>query len=449
MLVERTPFFYGWAILGATMLTTMATLPGQTVGVSVFLDGIIEDLGTNRSVVSSLYTAATLLGATVLPFVGRFVDRRGPRIGVAVVGAGLVVACLFMSVVSSLAMLAVAFFGLRSMGQGSLGLVSQYTANQWFVRRRGVALGLSIVGYSIGIALVGGVFTTLSDSFGWQGAYRVLAAAVAVIVTVFGVGVFRERPEVYGREPDGGAPAFNGTPLIEPSVRPEVARRTAVFWLFTLGTASTSALSTGLQFHHFSIMAEAGMSRGEAALFFAPFGLANGVFNIASGWLVDRFPHRYVMAAGQVLLAMALWSAPVLDGRAQLVAYGIVLGAMAGIGANVAATAFAHHFGRLHLGEIKGIATTATIGASALGPLPFALGFDFAGGYVGVLRAAAAIPLSIVIWAVVVRMSHEPDVEPPAPSDPRQHGERGEREQAGDHSEPGPVGPQTIDRPTE
>ena len=385
------------------MLTTMATLPGQTVGVSVFLDGIIDDLGTSRSVVSSLYTGATLAGSLVLPTVGRFLDRRGPRIGVAVIGAGFVIACLFMSVVGTVFMLAIGFFGLRSMGQGSLGLVSVYTTNQWFVRRRGIALGMSVVGFSIGIALVGGVFTTLSKNFGWQGSYRILALAVATIVVVFGVGLFRDRPEHYGQEPDGG-PGKASTPIRpEPAVPASVARRSGLFWLFTLGVSSSSALGTGLQFHHFSIMAESGISRSEAAAFYLPFGIMNGVANIVSGWLVDRYPHRYVLATSQSLLALALWFAPVLGGVPRMVAYGMALGVMSGAAANVSATVYAHHFGRRFLGEIKGTATTVTIAASALGPLPFALGFDLTGAYVGVLRASMVIPIAIVIWALSTR----------------------------------------------
>lgn len=449
--MERTPFFYGWLVLAATTLTTMATLPGQTVGISVFLDGIIDDMDTTRSVVASLYTGATLAGSLVLPRVGRFLDHRGPRLGVAVIGAGLTIACLWMSVAGSLFMLAIAFFGLRSMGQGSLGLVSQYTANQWFVRRRGLALGISVVGFSIGIAVVGSVFTALSDSFGWRGSYRILAVAVAVIVGLAGVGIFRDRPERYGLEPDGGFPDVGPERTPEPSVHPTVARRTAVFWLFTLGTAATSALGTGLQFHHFSIMGEAGLSRAEAALFFLPFGLASGVATLTSGWLVDRYPHRYVMAVSQGLLALVLWFGPVLSGSSQLIAYGMAVGGMAGIAGNVAATVYAHHFGRLHLGEIKGLASTVTIAASALGPLPFALGFDLTGSYVDVLRTAAIIPIVIMAWAVLIPQSDgvRHGRGPAATTDPPEHGDERQAEQHRHNGVAGSISPVPIDRPTE
>ncbi|MFN2324109.1 MAG: MFS transporter, partial [Trueperaceae bacterium] len=74
-LIDRSPFFYGWIVLVVATVGMMMTLPGQTVGVSIFLDGIIADLSMSRSEVSTLYLIGTLAGSLVLPFVGRFVDQ--------------------------------------------------------------------------------------------------------------------------------------------------------------------------------------------------------------------------------------------------------------------------------------------------------------------------------------------------------------------------------------
>ncbi|NEO26103.1 MAG: MFS transporter, partial [Kamptonema sp. SIO4C4] len=81
-LMAALPVYYGWVVLVAGTVGMLMTTPGQTVGVSVFLDPIINDLGLSRSVVSGLYTVATLLGSFSLPWIGRFIDRRGPRMAV-------------------------------------------------------------------------------------------------------------------------------------------------------------------------------------------------------------------------------------------------------------------------------------------------------------------------------------------------------------------------------
>lgn len=88
--------YYGWIILAAGTLGLLMTTPGQTVGVSVFLDSIIEDLGLSRSLVSLLYLLGTFSGSLILPFVGRFIDQRGPRVVVGIIATLFAIACLGM-----------------------------------------------------------------------------------------------------------------------------------------------------------------------------------------------------------------------------------------------------------------------------------------------------------------------------------------------------------------
>ena len=62
------------------------TAPGQTVGVSVFVDPMIADLGVSRSEISIAYFVGTLTGATALPSVGRWIDRVGVRRVMLIIG---------------------------------------------------------------------------------------------------------------------------------------------------------------------------------------------------------------------------------------------------------------------------------------------------------------------------------------------------------------------------
>ncbi len=78
--------FSGWRIVAVAAIALGMTGPGQTVGVSVFIDPMIEALGLTRSQVSGAYLIGTLSGAFALPHVGRFLDARGTRITMALVG---------------------------------------------------------------------------------------------------------------------------------------------------------------------------------------------------------------------------------------------------------------------------------------------------------------------------------------------------------------------------
>lgn len=104
---------YGGIILGAGAFGSFMTLPGQTAGVSVFVEPITADLGISRVSVSIAYAIGTLAGILPAPLIGRWIDRRGPRLTATVIAGGLALACAFMATVQSAAMLLVGFALLR------------------------------------------------------------------------------------------------------------------------------------------------------------------------------------------------------------------------------------------------------------------------------------------------------------------------------------------------
>src|SRR5258708_28071660 len=78
--MRSVPFHYGWVILASGALGSFMTTPGQTYGVSPFFDPVAHDLGLSRAAVATAYTLGTLAGVLPAPFVGRWIDRRGPRV---------------------------------------------------------------------------------------------------------------------------------------------------------------------------------------------------------------------------------------------------------------------------------------------------------------------------------------------------------------------------------
>lgn len=412
--VDRSPLPYAWVVLATAIVTTMMTVPGQTVGVSVFLDPILADLDVSRSTVSLLYTVGTLLGSLALPFVGRFIDARGPRLSVGLIAGGFALACLFMSGVTTLAMLAVGFVLIRGLGQGSLSLVSLHTVNLWFVRRRGLAVGLTGLGMAVATALFPSLLEALIGRVGWREGYAWMALMVAVVALPLGVAFFRGAPERYGTAPDGhraGRPP--PAPIVETNLTLAQARRTGAFWLVTAGDVAVAALSTGLVFHHFDIVTQSGFDRAAAAAVFLPLGLITAGANVATGALLDRVAPRFVLATMLVFQAAALAMAGWIPAPLLLV-YGAFIGLAQGMKGALGGSAYAAYFGRAHIGSIKGFASTLGVAGSAVGPLLFAVGYDLAGGYLPVLLASAVIPAALALASLGLRPP-----TPPAPASER------------------------------
>lgn len=404
-VVEHAPFYYGWVILLAGTFGIMMTTPGQTVGVSVFLDKIITDLGLPRATVSLLYTIGTLIGSFSLPFVGRFIDRRGPRLAVILIASLFALACVWMGFVNGLVMLLVGFILIRGLGQGALGLVSLYIINIWFVRRRGLAIGLSGLGMALATSFFPLLIEFLLAEFGWRTAYMLLGGLVASTILPVGAWLFRAHPERFGLYPDGvahpdDAPAEVSYTLAE-------ARGTLTFWLFAAGSVCVSALGTGLIFHHYDIMAASGVARVVAATMFIPFGLVMAGSNLVTGVLVDRLPPRFLLSAMLLLLCGALSLAPQVGGPQLMLAYGALFGILQGMQGAIQGSVYAHYFGREHIGSIKGFVTTLSVAGTAFGPLLFALGLEAFGGYAPALLLCATLPFSVAVAALFIRPPRE------------------------------------------
>jgi MFS family permease len=400
--VEGSPVYYGWVVLLAATFGMMMTAPGQTFGVSVFLDSIIAELDLRRSTVSLLYTVGTLIGSLALPLWGRFIDSRGPRTGVVVIAAAFAVACVVMGFVSDVLSLLVGFVLIRGLGQGALGLVSLHVINIWFVRRRGLAIGLS----GLGIALTTGFFPLFSqyllDSFGWRLSYMLLGALVAAAMLPVGALFFRSHPETYGLKPDSGGQGGTMGPE-EIAYTLTQARRTLTFWLFVSGDFLVAALGTGLIFHHYSIMASGGLDRIAASAFFIPLGALSAGAILVTGVLMDRIPPRFLLSLGLLFLAAAILLAGVVDSPGLALLYGSLLGLANGIKGAVGGSVYAHYFGRRHLGAIKGAAITITVAGTAVGPLLYGLGYEVAGNYLPVLLASTVAPLAVALVAPFMR----------------------------------------------
>jgi sugar phosphate permease len=406
-IVFWSPVYYGWIILVAAGIGRIMTSPGQTYSVSIFIEHFIRDLGISRSLVSTLYSLGTLGGSLALPFVGRQVDRRGPRLMVGVITALFSLSCIYMGFVQGAVMLGIGFTLIRMLGQGSLGLVCSNVVNRWWVRRRGTMLGLLGVATSVlGTGMFPSLINALIGRFGWRLSYVLLGLLVAAVMLPVGLIFFRRQPEDYGLLPDGAkASSSSATSAIfqEENWTRREAVRTSAFWIISLGTACISMLGTGLHFHMVSIFDDAGLSAAAAAAAFMPLAITGAIVRLASGVLVDRVPVRYLLSAALVGLAASLVMAPRLQGTSSALVYGIVLGATGSLQLTVSSVVWAKYYGRQHLGSITGVALSVSIAGSALGPMPMGIARDVMGSYLPALTVSALLPLALAVVALLAR----------------------------------------------
>ena len=385
--------------------------PGQTYVVSIFIESFITDLGISRSLVSTLYTLGTLVGSFVLPIVGYQIDRHGARLIVVLITALFGFACVYMGYVQNAFMLGLGFIALRMLGQGSLGLVCTNIINQWWVRRRGMVMGISgMAGSLISLGGFPNLVNWLIPTYGWRSTYIFLGIILTFVMAPVAFIFFRNHPEDYGLQPDGGeSSTFRSRKRKQVTARlTEVnwtlgeAMCTAVFWILVGSLSAISMLSTGLFFHMVSIFTDNGLTPNLAAAVFVPIAVTTAVVNWGSGLLVDRVPVRILLATGLFFQALSLLMACSLSDITLALLFGVVLGISSGLIRILGSVVWAMYFGRRHLGSITGLTSMVTIIGSALGPMPLGIGRDLLGSYNLALMISAAIPLLLGILALFI-----------------------------------------------
>jgi MFS family permease len=398
----RTSFFPGWRILGLAVITAALTGPGQTIGVSVFVDHFIADLDLTRSGVSTAYLIGTLTAAFALPYVGRKIDTRGVRRGMASIGIGFAVALALMSGVSGFLTLAAGFVLIRLFGQGSLMLVSTVAVTLWFRTRRGFVLGLLATGTGMLMSLVPIGSNAVIDAAGWRTAWLVLAGVIAVTVVPIGWFGMIDRPSDVGLEPDGVPVDLTLPAVSTASATRGEALRTPRFWVLVVAGSTVGMLATALNFHQISLLGDAGLTPTEAAAMFLPQFVGTALAGVAFGWLSDRLTGRTLIPLSMAVLTTTLLLASLLTGGPLVFLYALLLGASGGASRSVGSTLMPRWFGTDHIGAITGLSTLVGVASTAVGPVAYSLARDVTGTYTTASLVFVAVPLSVAVVAIVM-----------------------------------------------
>src|SRR6266481_8011371 len=164
----RLPFFYGWTIVAVTFVTMAIGVNARTA-FSLFFPPIIGEFGWERGVTAGAFSFGFVVSGAVSPLIGRMMDRYGPRavmeIGVALMGGGLLLAPLTTQPWHLYLTIGV-MVGAGSVCLGYSGQ-SLFLPN-WFIRRRGLAMGLAFAGVGIGSVTLLPWVQHMIEQTGWR-----------------------------------------------------------------------------------------------------------------------------------------------------------------------------------------------------------------------------------------------------------------------------------------
>ena len=402
---KRPRVFYGWWLVLASIVA-MAVSSGLSFwSYGLYVSPLEEEFGWSRAAVSLGFSFALLFSGGLGPLVGMVIDRRGPRFSI-VLGAVLTSGG-YLLLASTSALWQWYLFNsiLAVFRQMMFFMPFQALVSRWFDVRRGVALTMVSIGFSLGGLLVLPIVGMVMDTYGWDGALIFSSILTVLVLLPIGLFVVRDSPAAGGDAVDGrmrqstgsGAAHMSGVPLSK-------ALRSPVFWLTAFGFGFLFFGIFGWSVHQIPFWESKGYSRETAALIVAvPAGLGIG-FRLGFGLVADRVRRYEYVGAG--LCTFFALSAVLLLVDTTPAAIGIFIGLWTiGSGATlIESLLIARSFGITHFATILGSFLVIETVFQIASPTVAGLIFDSTGSYdAALVMFAVAFVMASVMFAAASR----------------------------------------------
>ncbi len=395
------------AVLGSA--TGISALLLYTNG--LFVAGLSRDFGLTRTQFGFGVSLVTLAIAAANPLIGLAVDRLGPKMpsiaGMVLLSLGFASLGVFVHSVDSY----LALQALVALAGAASGPVA-YTKviGTAFNERRGIALGVAMMGMGCAAAAVPPVLAAIIAMHGWRAGFFALAALPLV-------GAFATAVLIPGRPADSGQPRGRSSEVAPAT--PEVWVRSRTFWLMVVTFVTMSLSFAGFLFHFVPMLIDGGLSAVVAGRIASEIGLAVIASRVVIGFLLDRwFAPR--IAIGICIVAAAGCAVFVASGIGAASLTAIALGFAIGAELDLMGYLVARYFGLTQFGRIYGWLYCAFIFASGIAPLWVGALRDATGNYaaalvtgaVGLIAACAGfllLPRYEAVEGVLVPCDAEPN----------------------------------------
>jgi len=414
--------FFGWWMALASGLLCLWGYGYHMYGFSALFKPISNELGFSRTSTSLAASLTRLEGGLEAPLVGYLSDRFGPRtmvlFGVFLVGSGMIL----MNWVNSLWSFYVVWAVICATGINTgLGMPLDVALTNWFIKKRGTALGIrrvfSGLSGTIGLPVVMGLIV----AFGWR------TACVIGGLVMLGVGlplawfvIKAHPPEHYGLLPDGAANGENGkdiaqagkgyaTAVDETDLTPKAAFRTRAFWLIVVAYSFHGALYPVMSIHCIPFLTDRGMDPIAAAATMSIYITSSIPARFFGGILVDhvttptiRFLIGIVFLMQSAGVVIFLYNQ---ESMAALYSFFIMYGIGMGAAMPMTPVMQARYFGRKNFGTIVGVSRALHMPVGFMGPIAAGWIYDATGNY---LTAFFCLAVLLGISGFIIMLAGPP-----------------------------------------
>lgn len=373
MMMGAGPIYYAYGNY-AVVFAKEFSAPLTVINIGFMLVGVVGNLGSAP--------------------VGTAIDRWGVRLVASVGLIGTAIGLWLVSVASGIWQIVILFGTLIAMADVCIGVVStSYLVSHWFERRRGLALGLSVLGTSASAIIFPPLTNALIDSYGWRTTFVIYGVMmIALLPPVLLLARLPAKLPAAERFERPGA----GNDDRSLTVRTLFASRR--FWILSYVIGVMLGANTGTMVSMVAFATDRGFTAAQGSYLISVLGVTAVLGKVLTGIGIDRLNINIVLRmglicqlAGMVLLAIAA-SFPMMLGAAAV--FGLGVGAML----PVWSAAIAAYFGLAGYGRTLGWSRAVMTPVMLVFPIIAGASFDLTGDY----RATWAVFALLVVTALLL-----------------------------------------------
>ncbi len=306
---------YAWVVAGVTFFVLLVGA-GVRATPSVLILPLQREFGWSNATISAAIAINIFLYGMVGPFAVAIIERFGLKRSITATLLVLSATAAITSLMTAPWQMMLLWGVIIGSGTGMVAMVlGAMIAGRWFVRHRGLVLGLLTASGAAGQLIFLPVLASLSGAYGWRAISYTVAVATLMLVP-FVVWLMRDRPSDmnlprYGDDIVHREPASTINPARRAIMALGKGMKSRDFWLlsgtfFICGASANGLVGT----HMIALCSDHSIPEVAAAGMLAWMGVFNMVGTTGAGWLIDRVDSRVLLAWFYGLRGLSLMFVP-------------------------------------------------------------------------------------------------------------------------------------------
>ena len=406
--VRTERFYYGWVVVLALVIIGVIS-QGIRFSFGVFFESLESDFGLTRALTSEIFSVYMVFGSVFGIVGGWALDRYGPKVVVAVMGFFIGLSLLLTSQAGASWHLFITYSLLLAIGTGATYPLVMSTASRWFVKRRGLALGIASSGLSLGMMVMPPIAAWLIAHYGWQASYFIMALMAVFIIIPCTLLIRKAPSELIDLPPDERLAAKNaGSSKGQSHSEPRELSllqlaKTRNFWLILLMSFLWASSAFIVLTHIVRHAIDLGITSMQAATILSLIGGMAVLGRLVVGRLSDSIGRKQGLVISTLVAAGAMLWLTQASNLWMLYLFAVLFGFAFGGGGPVTAALITEVFGLRRLGVLMGINSASWGIGAALGPAVAGYIFDISGSYLFAFLAGMVALLIVLPLIVLLR----------------------------------------------